>query len=54
MVTAKTNTKGVATLKITQNPKTYKITLESLGASLTKRLAVKQVLTLKKVSKNLS
>ena len=48
--TAKTNAKGVATIKLTQVPKTYKITSEALGKSVTKKLTVKQVLTLKKVT----
>lgn len=46
---AVTDAKGVATLKITQVPKTYKITAEALGASMTKTLKVKQVLKLQKV-----
>lgn len=49
VATAKTNAKGVATLKITQTPKTYKITVEALGVNVTKKLTVKQILTLKKV-----
>ena len=48
--TAKTNAKGVATIKLSQLPKTYKITSEALGKSVTKKLTVKQVLTLKKVN----
>ena len=47
--TAKTNDKGIATLKLKQLPKTYKITTEALGVNVTKKLKVKQVLTLKKV-----
>lgn len=46
---AVTDAKGVATLKITQVPKTYKITAEALGTSITKNLKVKQVLKLQKV-----
>ena len=46
---AVTDAKGVATLKITQVPKTYKITAEALGASIIKTLKVKQVLKLQKV-----
>lgn len=46
---AKTNANGVATIKLSQLPKTYKITSEALGKSVTKKLTVKQVLTLKKV-----
>ena len=47
--TAKTNKNGVASIKITQLPKSYKITAEALGVSVTKKLTVKQILTLKKV-----
>jgi hypothetical protein len=46
---AKTNAKGVATIKLKQLPKTYKITSEALGETVTKKLTVKQVLKLKKV-----
>ena len=46
---AVTNDKGIATLKITQLPKSYKITAEALGASVTKNLKVNPVLKLKKV-----
>ena len=46
----KTNSKGVATLKITQTPKTYKISATALGKTVTKKLTVKQILTLKKVT----
>ena len=49
VATVKTNAKGVAALKITQTPKTYKVTAEALGESVTKKLTVKQILTLKKV-----
>ena len=47
---AKTNGKGVASLKITQVPKTYKISSTALGKTVTKKLTVKQILTLKKVT----
>ncbi|WP_458404855.1 Ig-like domain repeat protein [Methanobrevibacter sp.] len=47
--TAKTDGKGVASIKITKTPKTYKITSEALGVKVTKKLTVKQILTLKKV-----
>ena len=47
--TAKTDKNGVASIKITQVPKTYKITSEALGVSVTKKLTVKHILTLKKV-----
>lgn len=47
---AKTNSKGVASLKITQVPKTYKISATALGKTVTKKLTVKQILTLKKVT----
>ena len=46
---AKTNAKGVATIKLKQLPKTYKIASEALGETVTKKLTVKQVLKLKKV-----
>ena len=46
--TAKTNAKGIATIILKQVPKTYKITSTALGKSVTKKLTVKQVLTLKK------
>jgi hypothetical protein len=45
----KTNAKGVATIKLKQLPKKYKITSQALGKSVTKKLTVKQVLTLKTV-----
>lgn len=45
----KTDSKGVAKLKITQLPKAYKITVKYRGASITKKLTVRQVLTLKAV-----
>lgn len=44
-----TDAKGIASLKITQIPKTYKITAEALGANITKTLKVNQVLKLQKV-----
>ena len=47
---AKTNSKGIASLKITQVPKTYKISATALGKTVTKKLTVKQILTLKKVT----
>ena len=47
---AKTNSKGIASLKITQVPKTYKISSTALGKTVTKKLTVKQILTLKKVT----
>ena len=48
--TVKTNAKGVASVAITKNPGNYKITAKSLGVSVTKKLAVKHALTLKKVT----
>ena len=39
----------MASIKITQVPKIYKITAEALGVSVTKKLTVKQILILKKV-----
>lgn len=47
--TVTTNKKGVATVKLTQVPKTYKISATSLGKTVTKKLTVKQVLTIKTV-----
>ena len=49
VATVKTNSKGVAKLKIPTKyvPKTYKITATALGKSVTKKLVIKQVLTLK-------
>ena len=47
--TVKTNNKGVAKFKVILVPKTYKITAESLGAKITKKVTVKQILTLKSV-----
>lgn len=47
--TAKTNAKGVAVIKLSQLPKTYKITSSALGKSVTKKLTVKRVLALNKV-----
>jgi hypothetical protein len=46
--TAKTNGKGVATINLKQVPKTYKITSEALGKTVTKKLTVKNVISLKK------
>lgn len=45
----KTDTKGIAKIKITQIPKTYKITVKYRGASITKKVTVKQTLTIKTV-----
>lgn len=52
IATVKTNSKGVAKIKIPVNyaPKTYKISITALGKTVTKKLVVKQVLTLKKVT----
>lgn len=41
---------GYATLKITQIPGTYKITTVALGKTVTKKLTVNHILTLKKVT----
>ena len=46
---AKTNAKGVASIKITQAPGSYKITAKALGTSVTKKLTVTHVLSLKTV-----
>lgn len=48
--TVKTNQNGVASVKLTQVPGTYKITAKSLEKSVTKKLTVKHVVTLKKVN----
>jgi hypothetical protein len=48
--TVKTDANGVASVKLTQVPGTYKIAAKSLGKSVTKKLTVKHVLTLKKVT----
>ena len=52
VATVKTNSKGVAKLKIPTSyvPKTYKISATALGKTVTKKLTVKQVLTLKAVT----
>jgi hypothetical protein len=47
--TIKTDGNGVASYKITKAPGTYKITAEALGASVTKKVTVKHIVTLKKV-----
>ncbi len=47
--TVTTNANGVATVVITQNPGTYKITTKALGIEVTKKLTVKHVLKLQKV-----
>jgi hypothetical protein len=49
VASVKTNDKGVATYKIVQAPGSYKITVEALGISVTKKLTVKHVVKLKKV-----
>ena len=48
-IVAGTNANGVATIKITTAPNSYKITIMALGHSVTKKLTVKHILTLKKV-----
>ena len=47
---ANTDTKGVATYKVTNVPGSYKITATALGASTTKTLTVKHLVTLKTVT----
>ena len=47
--TVNTDAKGVASVKITQKPGSYKITSQALGVSVVKKLTVKHVLKLKKV-----
>lgn len=46
---AKTNAKGVASVILTQLPKTYSITAQALGKSATAKVTIKPILTLKKV-----
>ncbi|MDO5860154.1 Ig-like domain repeat protein [Methanobrevibacter sp.] len=43
----KTNTKGVASFKVKQIPKTYKVSATALAKTVTKKLTVKHVVTLK-------
>lgn len=48
--TIKTNKKGVASFEVTQAPGNYKLTLTSLERTVTKKLTVKHLLTLKQVN----
>ena len=52
VATVKTNSKGVAKFKIPTKyvPKTYKVSATALGKTVTKKLVVKQILKLKKVT----
>jgi len=46
---AKTNAYGIALIKIKEIPKKYFISVQALGQSITKKLTVKHILTVKKV-----
>ena len=46
---AKTDARGIATLKLAQIPGNYKITAEALGVAITKKLTVKHIVSLKTV-----
>jgi hypothetical protein len=48
--TLKTNANGIAKFKVTQKPGTYQITITALGKSITKKLTVKHLLTLKSMT----
>lgn len=47
---ANTNKNGVASIVIKKNPGSYKITSKALGVSITKKLTVSHIVTLKKVA----
>ena len=48
--TIQTNSKGIASFKVTQTPGTYNLKITSLGKTVTKTITVKHIVTLKTVN----